>query len=286
MHFSLKSVRAIPEKRNDEHTILVRKAYAESFTLIEEQFPWRNIIFLDEVGFNVSMRIKKGRSLVGTTPVSNIKNVSHHPYNKNTFKDYIGNLTNYLENNSLGPCVFIMDNVAFHKCDKARISTPYSPFLNPIENMFSKWKNVVKRSNCMNEEQILMSMNSGVREITEADCDGWYRNMKKFYGDPKYNKRGYWDPLTSLIDWCEENYIDRNTISNIAYLVVFVAALKKRRSKDFYNYFYSYTILSIIHSHLVMAIGSGLFHATLKYRAQLLDEFPMILLVNFLFFDA
>ncbi|KII70750.1 hypothetical protein RF11_09973 [Thelohanellus kitauei] len=44
IHFSLKSVRAIPEKRNVEHTILVRKAYAESFTLIEEQFASRNII--------------------------------------------------------------------------------------------------------------------------------------------------------------------------------------------------------------------------------------------------
>ncbi|KII74070.1 hypothetical protein RF11_00056 [Thelohanellus kitauei] len=109
-HFSRKSVRAIPEKRNDEHTILIRKANAEMFILIEEQFASRNIIFLNEVWFNVSMRIKKGRSLVGRSPVSKIKKCevkeyqhmlldhkNHRPYNKDTFKDYIGHLMNYLE---------------------------------------------------------------------------------------------------------------------------------------------------------------------------------------------
>jgi transposase len=32
---------------------------------------------------------------------------------------------------------------------------PYSPFLNPIENMFSKWKNLVKRLNPCNEEALM-----------------------------------------------------------------------------------------------------------------------------------
>ncbi|KII69479.1 hypothetical protein RF11_15124 [Thelohanellus kitauei] len=103
----LNDVRAIPEKRNNEHTILIRKTYPERFKLIEEQFLWRNIIFLYEVGFNISMQINKRRSLVGTALVSNIKNVrsknisvclsitksgvlyfeiSHRPYNKDTFK--------------------------------------------------------------------------------------------------------------------------------------------------------------------------------------------------------
>ncbi|KII61076.1 hypothetical protein RF11_05793 [Thelohanellus kitauei] len=81
--------------------------------------------------------------------------ISHHPYKKDTFKDYIVNLMNYLENNSVGPCVFIMYNFAFHKLDviKQEVHTrgyqieylpPYSPFLNFIENMLSKWKNCQK----------------------------------------------------------------------------------------------------------------------------------------------
>ena len=48
-----------------------------------------------------------------------------------------------------------MDNVAFHKNKEVKAIAeakrhiiiflpPYSPFLNPIENMFSKWKQVIR----------------------------------------------------------------------------------------------------------------------------------------------
>ena len=59
-----------------------------------------------------------------------------------------------------------MDNVRFHKSEKInnvflqkghllKFITLYSLFLNPINNMLSKWKNMVKRENCMNETQYL-----------------------------------------------------------------------------------------------------------------------------------
>jgi transposase len=48
-----------------------------------------------------------------------------------------------------------MDNVAFHKNAGVRsnierrgnrllLLPPYSPFLNPIENLFSKWKEIIR----------------------------------------------------------------------------------------------------------------------------------------------
>jgi transposase len=54
-----------------------------------------------------------------------------------------------------GECVFIMDNVAFHKTREINAAIeanghrimflpPYSSFLNPIINVFSKWKGFVK----------------------------------------------------------------------------------------------------------------------------------------------
>ena len=84
-----------------------------------------------------------------------------------------------------------MDNVRFHKCDniltafhekghQIEFLPPYSPFLNPIEKLFAKWKNYVKRQNCMNEEQLMQSVDLGFKEITQSDCEGWYRNMKKY----------------------------------------------------------------------------------------------------------
>ncbi|KII69495.1 hypothetical protein RF11_04088 [Thelohanellus kitauei] len=59
IHLSIKCAASILEKRNDPNTILIRKTYSEKFIIIEEQFPSQNVIFLDEVGFNMSMRIKK-----------------------------------------------------------------------------------------------------------------------------------------------------------------------------------------------------------------------------------
>ena len=82
-----------------------------------------------------------------------------------------------------------MDNVAFHKCTTikefiiasghtVRYLPPYSPALNPIEEAFSKWKNVVRRSNCMSSDDLSVAIESGFDSITTDDCDGYYRHMK------------------------------------------------------------------------------------------------------------
>ena len=34
--------------------------------------------------------------------------------------------------------------------------------------------------NFMNEEQLMQSMDLGFKAITQSDCEGWYRNMKKY----------------------------------------------------------------------------------------------------------
>ncbi|KII63150.1 Alkaline ceramidase 3 [Thelohanellus kitauei] len=106
------------------------------------------------------------------------------------------------------------------------------------------------------------------------------------YGNPAFNKPGYWDPVTALIDWCEENYIQNrfiaeywNTISNVGYFLLFLATLKKLKTDDFHHFNYSIAIM-------ILAIGSGLYHATLSYEAQLLDECPMILIGVTMMFDA
>ena len=91
----------------------------------------------------------------------------------------------------IGSCLVVMDNVSFHKCNLVKekfIETghevlylpPYSLFLNPMENLFSKWKDFVKRSNCMSELELMCSMEEGLNLITNEDCEGWYRNMKRY----------------------------------------------------------------------------------------------------------
>jgi len=80
-------------------------------------------------------------------------------------------------------------NVAFHKCTTikefiiasghtVRYLPPYSPALNPIEKAFSKWKNVVRRSNCTFSDDLSVAIESGFDSITTDDRDGYYRHMK------------------------------------------------------------------------------------------------------------
>ena len=84
-----------------------------------------------------------------------------------------------------------MDNVRFHKTVEIRnilaernvsfdFLPPYSPFLNPIENMFSKWKNFVARISPKNESELVDGIKNGSSLISNEDCDGYYRNMMRY----------------------------------------------------------------------------------------------------------
>ena len=171
-----------------------------------------NIFFLDEVGFNVSMRSKFGRSKVGTTPFITVPNIrsrnisvcccmsksgqifkktSLRPYNIQLFNTFIEDFLNYLDENNLSNYLIILDNVRFHKNQEAlslittkghqmKFLPPYSPFLNPIENMFSKWKNSVKRRQSNDEEELFHNIESSLNEITSSDCLGFYQNMMTY----------------------------------------------------------------------------------------------------------
>lgn len=90
--------------------------------------------------------------------------------------------------------------------------------------------------------------------------------------------KGVWGNPTSNIDWCESNYQVSyyiaefwNTLSNIFIIVFSVIGLGyARRDNLELRFILCYVIL------LIVGIGSALFHGTLLYQTQLLDELPMI----------
>lgn len=95
---------------------------------------------------------------------------------------------------------------------------------------------------------------------------------------PAESVRGYWGNVTSTIDWCEENYVVSkyvaewsNTITNGTFVITALystyCAWRSRLELRF--------ILIGIGFALV-GVGSWLFHMTLQYHYQLLDELPMI----------
>jgi len=90
---------------------------------------------------------------------------------------------------------------------------------------------------------------------------------------------GFWGKPTSLIDWCEENYVVTtyiaefwNTISNVIMIIpplIFAYQAKKEGLERRY-FWLQLTVL-------LVGIGSWLFHMTLRYGMQITDELPMVI---------
>lgn len=95
---------------------------------------------------------------------------------------------------------------------------------------------------------------------------------------PPEQDNGFWGTPTSTIDWCEENYVVSsyiaealNTTTNAMFIVlasfaIFHAYKNKLEPRFVFTAF----------GFLLVGVGSWLFHMTLRYQFQLLDELPMI----------
>uniref|UniRef100_A0A0L8GW37 Tc1-like transposase DDE domain-containing protein n=1 Tax=Octopus bimaculoides TaxID=37653 RepID=A0A0L8GW37_OCTBM len=54
---------------------------------------------------------------------------------------------------------------------------PYSPFLNPIENIFSVWKHSVIQGEAKNEPELYQLISEKFDEITPEHYDSFYQKM-------------------------------------------------------------------------------------------------------------
>lgn len=210
-HYSFKRVSIVPVKRNDESTLNRRFVYAKDF-LEAEQHGDHRFVFVDETGFKVCMRSKYGRSPIGQPVnkiVRDIRTLNYSvcsamskygviysrkqscAFDTESFCEFFEVLFTKLEKRGLVNAVIVMDNVAFHKTEAARAIVakwnhtamflpPYSPFLNPIENLFSQWKHLVASQNPQNEEHLTSLIKWAVREIMPEHCSNYYTNMKRY----------------------------------------------------------------------------------------------------------
>ena len=209
LNYSFKTIHLIPERQNATDNIQVRKEYAFQFSALPSIYSEDQIVFIDEVGFNVSMRTSRGRSPVGSPAVTAVpcirsRNISiycaikrnriiyfkanNRAFNGENFIDYINELKPRLQEAGVLNAKLIMDNARFHKMTSVQTVIaehglnilylpPYSPFLNPIENMFSKWKDITKRLNPRNENELMSAILNGSELVTSEDCVGYFRNI-------------------------------------------------------------------------------------------------------------
>jgi len=104
--------------------------------------------------------------------------------NLESFRQFLHQIHDDADAAGLAGSTLVMDNVGFHKIEIVREELiildlsvkylpAYSPFFNPIENMFSEWENFVKRAQAKNEVELLAEMNKVSKVITAEDYNNY-----------------------------------------------------------------------------------------------------------------
>ena len=89
--------------------------------------------------------------------------------------------------------VVVMDNLSAHKTQKVRelvegagcellYLPPYSPDLNPIEEAFSKIKNLLRKAEARTREALVEAMGRAISSVTDEDARGFFSHCG--YGTP------------------------------------------------------------------------------------------------------
>lgn len=206
--YSFKRVQLIPIRRNQDNNKEVRFNYSRMMLEMDAN----KMIFIDEMGVNCSMRRRFGRAPKGETPKKNVtsirsKNISiaaaitktellyfkirEGAYNTEHFVLFINDLIEKLRERYLSNMLIICDNVPFHKSviinniiaengHKLIFLPPYSPQLNPIEEVFSSWKERIRSLNCENHDSLFQAIHNSSAHISSAQCEAYFRHMHSF----------------------------------------------------------------------------------------------------------
>jgi transposase len=159
-------------------------------------------VFVDEMGVAANLTRLYGRSqsghqvvqavasphqqrvsVMGAMAVAGVRKLltCDDAVNGEIFEIFIDELVPELESGD----VVVMDNVAFHKRAslkekleavgaKALFLSPYSPDFNPIENLWSKLKSLMRGIGGSTREMIEAALNKAFALVTAADIKGWF----------------------------------------------------------------------------------------------------------------
>ena len=123
--------------------------------------------------------------------------------NQETFRQFLHQHDDADVAGLAGPTL-VMDNVGFHKTEIVREELiildlsvkylqAYSPFFNPIENMFSKWNFFVMRAQAKNEVELLAAMNGVRTVITAEDCNNYCTRVNTNCNNCAHHNVEYFD---------------------------------------------------------------------------------------------
>ncbi|KAG2217446.1 hypothetical protein INT45_009645 [Circinella minor] len=202
---TMKKLERISEYRNSDETIASRMNWAQAFEF--SGIDYYKCIFIDEAGFN--MHIKRGITGEGIVNLSlrrpqavvaskkrklrsgEEKVVGKIGIRAEHYIEFLEVLMGVLKENGMDGRTLIMDNASIHKTPEVMEAVrkqgfeilylpPYSPFLNPIEEFWSKLKAGVKRHLLTSDDTLLLRIIDSGNQVTAQDCQGWIRHSLSF----------------------------------------------------------------------------------------------------------
>jgi len=207
-NYSLKRVTLVPEVRNCKRVVDQRYDYSNSYLLLNEE----KVVFLDEFGVSCSSRQSYGRSEIGSLARKIVRSIRSKNYsvsaaivksgllfhqslstsfNGNLYLEFIRKVMTKMHDLHMQNYTLIMDNCTIHKVVGIReiieqyghnllFLPPYSPQLNVIEEVFSKWKAHVKSANSNTTAELEKAILTGSSIITEKDCEGFFNHVRRY----------------------------------------------------------------------------------------------------------
>jgi transposase len=181
------------------------KERREQWIAARLDLPAENLVFIDESGAQTNLVRRRGRCLAGerlvvavphghwktTTMISAVRLsgacasvIVEGPVDADVFRAYV--------QFSLAPAlgkgdIVVMDNLQSHKAAgvqemieavgaTVRYLPPYSPDLNPIENMWSKVKENLRSAAARTFDALQTAVWSALDRVTPNDCAGFFRH--------------------------------------------------------------------------------------------------------------
>jgi transposase len=170
---------------------------------LASRFDVRRLVFVDESGTHISMdrlraRAPRGQRAYGRVPKNRGKNMTliasmslsgmgesmciEGATDAKAFEAYV---EHFLAPSLTEGQVVVMDNLGAHRPERVRdlieargaelVFVPsYSPDLNPIEQAFSKIKNILRKLGGRTHEALLEAMEEALSKVTPADAAGWF----------------------------------------------------------------------------------------------------------------
>jgi transposase len=163
----------------------------------------RRLVFVDEMGTNVSLSplyawSRKGERAFGSAPRNWGKNVTllssitveglgpclavEGSTTREVFETYLeGILASTLEPGQ----IVVMDNLSAHKGGRVKeiiegrgcellYLPPYSPHFNPIEQAFSKVKELIRKAEARTREALIGAMGKALEAVSAQDARGFF----------------------------------------------------------------------------------------------------------------